>query len=137
MVNLEMSLTDIEKKLADNYKKFFSNNSKIQTCIKNCNVQILKLTEENKKLENESKVLHLQKFQKLFEETKARMLEQAKMLSVENLFLPVKDKSKKNPIGEKSKKVAEAKISDNSHSAVEENSKRAFERYFGLTENSF
>ena len=82
----------------------------------------ISLTDIEKKLESESKVLHQQK---------------AKMLSVDNLLLSVKDKSKKNPIGENSKQVAEAEIPDNSNSTVEEKSKRAFERYFGLIENSF
>jgi len=107
----EMTLADIEKTLADNEKKISSNLSKIQKLLESCN----QLTDENKKLETESKQLNQQKFQKLFEETKARMfaqIEQAKMLSVENLLAPPKAKTQKKDKAQKNISPPEAKISD-------------------------
>ena len=80
----EMTFADIEKTLAGNDKKILSNLSKIQN-----------LVEENTKLETESKMLNEQKTQKLLQEMQNRILEQAKMLSVENLLAPLKGKPRK------------------------------------------
>ena len=123
-------MAELEKLLAEKEKKIFSNLSKIQAYVKNCNVQIQKLTEENKKLESESQLLNRQKLQKLFEETKARMFEQfeqAKMLSVENLLLPIKCKSQKNSTSGNAEKAVEGKIPDNSNSAVGGNVEKSVE----------
>ena len=116
----EMTFADIEKTLTDNEKKISSNLSKIQMLLEKCN----QLTDENKKLETESKFLNQQKFQKLFEETKARMfaqIEQAKMLSVENLLAPPKAKTQKKSKSQKNISTPEVEISD-SGKAVSEGS---------------
>ena len=83
----EMPLAEIEKMVREKEERLLINLSKIQ-----------KLSEENSKLAEETKMLNQQKFQKLFEEIKVRMfaqVEQAKMLSVENLLTPLKGKPRK------------------------------------------
>ena len=93
----EMTLANIEKKLAENDKKILANIARVQKLLEE-NVQ--NLMEENKKLITESTVLNQCKTQKMLEETKARMfaqVEQVKGLDVATLFAPPeKAKSEKS-----------------------------------------